>query len=322
MWLDILLLIGGIAGVYFGANWLVDGASSVARKLKVSSMVIGLTVVAFGTSAPELTVSVISAVNGNSGIAIGNAVGSNILNILLILGLSAAIFPLHLQKITVWRDIPMSLVAAVVLLFCMNDAWIDGGSANMISRTEGMILLCFFAIFLYYTFTSAHHMYQEDTKVKERKWLVSVLLILAGLAGLFFGGKFLVSGASSLAIAAGMSESVVGLTIVAFGTSVPELATSLVAAYRKEHDMAVGNVVGSNVFNIFFILGTSATITPMKVSAGSNVDMSLLIAATLILFVSAFTLGKRRIDRSEGIVFILIYIAYVAYLIINDSSHA
>lgn len=319
LFFDILLLVLGIAGVYFGAHWLVDGASSVSRKLNISPLVIGLTVVAFGTSAPELTVSVISSANGNAGIAIGNAVGSNIINILIILGISSLIYPLALNKITIWRDIPMSLVATLVLFFMINDRWLDGSAENVISRTDSIALLFFFAIFLYYTFSGAKgHKPDASVKIKIHSWWLSVILILGGLAGLVLGGRFIVEAATAMAKAAGMSDEMIGLTIVAFGTSIPELATSVVAAFKKHHDIAVGNIVGSNVFNIFLILGVSGLVNPLKVAPGTNIELYILMAATVFLFLSAFTLKKKKIDRLEGAFFVFFYLIFLTYLIIKE----
>lgn len=319
--LNVIFIIAGLALIILSANWLVSGASAIAKKFKVSDMVIGLTIVAFGTSAPELTINIISALNGSTEIAIGNVLGSNIANILLILGISAIIFPLTIQRNTKWKEIPFSLLAAIALLICANDIFVDNATANFLSRIDGLILLLFFIIFMVYTFGIAKVKNGEpvvETTVREMNMFKAIVLIILGLAGLFFGGKYFVEGAVNIATMLGVSESVIGLTIVAIGTSLPELATAIVAAYKKKADIAVGNVVGSNIFNIFFILGVSATIKPLPFVATSNVDIYMVVAASLMLFFSTMTFGKAKMDRIEGVIFVLVYVAYITYLIINS----
>lgn len=312
------LLILGFVLVIKGADFLVDGASSLAKKLGVSALVIGLTIVSFGTSAPELIVNIFASLRGNTDIAIGNIVGSNIVNILLILGVAAVIFPLKVTKGTAWKEIPLSLAAVIAITSIANDKLIDGKSFSDLSRSEGVILLIFFIIFLYYTFGIAKVAGKNETNnVKERKTWLSVLMIIGGLVGLFFGGKWIVDGATVIARSLGVSESLIGLTIVAVGTSLPELATSAVAAYKKNVDIAVGNVVGSNILNIFFILGVSSLIKPLPLNPIMNFDLSVLIATTLLLFLALF-IGKRHvIERWQGGVFIVTYIAYIVFLIIR-----
>jgi cation:H+ antiporter len=319
--LNIIFIIVGLAVIVFSANWLVNGASALAKKYNVSDMVIGLTIVAFGTSAPELTINIISTINGNTEIAIGNVLGSNIANILLILGISAIIFPLSIQKNTKWKEIPFSLLAALALLICANDIFVDHASANQLSRVDGLILLMFFIIFMVYTFGIArvkNGTPEITTPVREMKMVKAIALIVLGLTGLFFGGKYFVEGAVNIATMLGVSESVIGLTIVAVGTSLPELATSVVAAFKKKADIAVGNVIGSNIFNIFFILGVSATIKPLPFISSSNIDIYMVVIASLLLFLSTMTFKKARLDRVEGAIFILVYIAYISYLIIQS----
>lgn len=314
--LNILILVGGIALVIFSANWLVNGASSIAKKIGMSDLVIGLTVVAFGTSAPELTVNLFSALQGNTDIAIGNVLGSNIANILLILGLASLIYPLSVQSNTTWKEIPLSLLAAVVLGIMANDQLIDGSTGGSeVSRTDGLVLLGFFAIFMVYTAELARNQPDTDEGIEQMPLWKSSLLVLAGLLGLFSGGKFLVDAAESIAEQLGMSQKLIGLTIVAVGTSLPELATSLVAAFKKKTDIAIGNVVGSNIFNIFFILGLTSVIQPMPFSPGMNFDILAAIFASFILFLSTIMLGKRQVVRTEGILFLLIYVGYVVYSI-------
>jgi len=314
-----LLLIVGFLLLIKGADYLVEGASSLAKRFKISDLVIGLTIVAFGTSAPELIVNIVSSVQGNSEIAIGNILGSNICNIFLILGISAIIYPLTVSKGTTWKEVPFSLLAAVMVFFLANDAIIDGQGFSMMTRIDGFVLLAFFVIFMYYIFGIAKKgdIPEDMSGLKIRPLRISTLMILGGLAGLVIGGKWVVDSAVQIATAFGVSQSLIGLTIVAIGTSLPELATSAVAAYKKKCDIAVGNIVGSNIFNIFWILGLSSIINPIPFQARSNPDIYMAILASLLLFVAMFVGKRHRLDRWEGVLFILIYIAYIVYLIIQ-----
>ena len=318
--LTYLLFALGFVLLIKGADWLVDGASAIARRFNVSDLVIGLTVVAFGSSTPELFVNIIASARGNTDIAIGNVLGSNIANIFLILGVSSVIYPLAVTKGTVWKEIPFSLLAAIVLLSMANDQILDRADASVLTRIDGLIFLCFFVIFIYYTFSIAERVEGMEAHVPARQygWLRSLLGIIAGLAGLTIGGKWIVDGAIVLATKLGMSESVIGLTIVAVGTSLPELATSAVAAYKKNPEIAVGNVVGSNIFNIFFVLGISAIIRPLPFQTKNNVDIAVVIFTSLMLFFFMFTGEKRSLDRWEGIVCLILYFGYVAFLIFNE----
>jgi cation:H+ antiporter len=319
MLIYILFILGFILLIK-GADFLVDGASAIARRFNVSDLVIGLTVVAFGTSTPELFVNIVASARGNSEIAIGNVLGSNIANILLILGISAAIYPLSVSKGTVWKEIPFSLLAVIILGLMANDRGIDAADISRLTRIDGLVLLAFFSIFLYYSFGIAKAIegLTDHVPAKAQGIAKSFLLILAGLIGLTLGAKWIVDGAVSFAKSLGMSESLVGLTIVAIGTSLPELATSAMAAYKKNVEIAVGNVVGSNIFNIFFVLGVSATIRPLPFQAGSNVDIGVVIASRLFLFLFIFTGKTRSLDRWEGILFLLLYAGYIAFLAIYD----
>ncbi|HAY38817.1 MAG TPA: sodium:proton exchanger [Desulfobacteraceae bacterium] len=310
--------IVGFAVIIKGADFLVDGSSSIARRFRVSELVIGLTVVAFGTSTPELFVNIVASLKGNSEIAIGNILGSNIANILLILGISSIICPLSVTKGTVWKEIPFSLLAAIVLGMMANDQFIDKNGISLLTRIDGLVLLSFFIIFLYYSFSIAKEIEGIETHVplKEHGLAKSVLLVMLGLGGLCFGGDWIVEGAVDLALKLGISQSVVGLTIVAVGTSLPELATSAVAAHRGKPDIAVGNVVGSNIFNIFFVLGVSAVIKPIPFNSRSNIDIGVVILASLLLFTFMFTGQKRSIDRWEGVVSLMLYGAYLVFQII------
>ncbi len=319
MILTYLLLIVGFVALIKGAGLLVDGASSLARRLGVSALVIGLTIVAFGTSTPELIVNIFASIKGNSDIAIGNILGSNIFNILFVLGISAVIYPLAVKKGTVWKEIPLALLAVIVTALMVNDALLDKGSFSALTRIDGLILISFFVIFLYYVFgiSKAEPADSVETTPHIHSLLRSCLMISGGLVGLVLGGKLIVDGAVAIATSLGMSEALIGLTIVAIGTSLPELATSAVAAYKKDVDIAVGNIVGSNIFNIFWILGVSAVIRPLPFSQTLMSDVIMTVVATLLLFATMF-IGKRHIlERWQGICFIALYLGYVAYIVIR-----
>ncbi len=315
--MDFLWLIIGLALILIGANALTDGAASVAKRFHISPLVIGLTIVAFGTSAPELTVSVVSALKGSAGLAIGNVIGSNIFNCLMIVGCTAAIVPKQNSKGSYTKDNTQTRLAAIVLFVCANDQLINGLSANSMSRSEGLLLLCFFAIFMGYTFAIAHNGQAEDTAIPTLSVGRSTLYIIGGLAGLIYGGQCFVDGASGIARSLGVSESVIGLTLVAGGTSLPELATSVVAALKKNPEMAVGNVIGSNLFNVFFVLGCSASITAIPVQGISSLDLGMHIAACLLLFIFGLFFRQRTITRIEGIALVACYIGYTTYLILQ-----
>lgn len=316
------LLVLGLVILVLGAEWLVKGASSIARGFNVSPLVIGLTVVAFGTSMPELTVNVYAAFTGATEISIGNVVGSNIANILLILGVSAAIVPLAVKASTVKWEIPLALLAMVMVLAFGADRMIDGTAVDVITRTDGIALLGFFVIFMFYVFAlmrgeTAPQSEGELTEGKTLSPLPAAGLFVLGLAGLVLGGKLLVDNAVTLASMLGLSEAVIGLTVVAVGTSLPELATSVVAALRKEVDIAVGNVVGSNIFNVFWILGVSSLVAPLPSPPGFLIDAGMGIFATVLLFLALFVGKRGDIDRWQGWAFILIYVAYIAYLLVR-----
>ena len=268
-----------------GADWLVNGASAIARRFNVSDLVIGLTVVAFGTSTPELFVNIVASGKGNTDIAIGNVLGSNISNVFLILGVSAIIYPLSVSKGKVWKEIPFSLLAVIVMGLMANDRWVDGGAYSLLTRIDGLVLLAFFLIFLYYSFSIAQAVEGINEHVPDisHGMAKSFLLVIIGLIGLILGSQWIVDGAVKLATGLGMSESLVGLTIVAVGTSLPELATSAMAAYRRKVEIAVGNVVGSNIWNIFFVLGVSSTIKPLPFQTKSILDIGVVVLASLLL---------------------------------------
>ena len=319
MILNILLLIGGLVLILLGANGLTDGASSVAKKWGVSDLVIGLTIVSFGTSAPELVISSVSAINGSAELAIGNVVGSNIFNILMIIGCVALVMPIKVEKSIMSNEIPLVILSALAMLFCANDIILNGSTTNLISRADGLILLLFFAIFMRYTFSIATKGDSNDSteKVKTMSGLKASIYILGGLAGLIFGGQFFVDGASGIAISMGVSQSIVGLTIVAAGTSLPELATSLTAAFKKNSGIAIGNVIGSNIFNSFFILGCASTIAPLPMGGITNFDMFTMVGASVLFFIVGWLFKKRTITRIEGGLLVACYIAYTTFLVMQ-----
>lgn len=316
MLIDILLITVGMALLIFSANWLVEGASSIAARLGIAPLTIGLTVVAFGTSMPELVVNIMASYSGNSGLAIGNVVGSNTVNVFFILGIAALVRPINVQSKTVRIEIPLSLLAAVILFIMANDSLLDGMAESVLTRTEGLTLIGFFIIFLFYTFNSAKSdPLAPASEVKQRKLWLSIIMIAGGIGGLIIGGKVIVDSAVSMAHMLGVSDTIIGLTVVAVGTSLPELATSVVAAYKGNSDIAVGNVVGSNIFNVFFILGISGTLSPLPFHPAANIDLLVTCLASVLLFVFAVVGPGRRIDRKEGAAFVLIYLGYLAYLI-------
>lgn len=320
MLLNLLLIIVSLGLLVLGAEWLVKGASSLAAKLKVSALVIGLTVVAFGTSMPELTVSVTASLQGSADIALGNVLGSNIANILLILGVCGILGNLKVKSSTVYKEIPLMLAGTILLFAVANDVFLDDGTTNAITRTDGITLLIMFAIFMYYVFSLTKNDKQtqvssESEPISTYGLPLSIGFIGSGLLLLVFGGRLLVDNAVSVAQSAGLSEALIGLTIVAIGTSLPELATSVVAVRRKHNDIAVGNVVGSNIFNIFWILGLSSVITSIPVADGANADFLVAIVAALLLFVIMFVGRKHTITMKEGVVFLLLYAGYTVFLI-------
>ena len=325
--MNILLLIGGLILILLGANGLTDGAASVAKRFRIPSIVIGLTIVAFGTSAPELTVSVASALKGSADIAIGNVVGSNIFNTLMIVGCTALFAPIVITRNTLRKEIPLCILSSVI---CANDIFLDNATENILNRVDGLLLLCFFAIFMGYTFAIAfpkssaapepavpEHTAPEE-EIKLLSWWKSILYIIGGLAALIYGGQLFVNGATGIARSMGVSESIIGLTLVAGGTSLPELATSIVAALKKNPEMAIGNVIGSNLFNIFFVLGCSASITPLHLSGITNFDLFTLVGSSILLWLFGLFFAKRTITRIEGSIMILCYVAYTVVLIYNS----
>lgn len=310
--------IFGLVVLVIGAEALVRGASSLARRFHVSELAIGLTIVAFGTSTPELIVNVFAGMEGNSDIAFGNVIGSNLFNILLILGISGLIRPLIAQHSTTWKEIPLSLLAAIVLWLLVKDIRLLGCDSDMLSRIDSGILLAFFLGFLFYVWKSMKQEPVDETSGEPTLSLpISLGATAIGLFTLFGGGKLVVNYAVELAQLLGVSDKLIALTIVAGGTSLPELATSAVAAYRNKPDIAIGNIVGSNIFNVLFILGVSGTITPLAYPSSFDFDMLVFVAATLALFLFMFTGKRHRLDRWEAGLFLCGYVAYTVWIIQN-----
>jgi cation:H+ antiporter len=286
-----LLIILGFTSLIYGANWLVDGASSLAKKKNVSDLVIGLTIVAFGTSAPELVVNSVASYDGLSDIVIGNIVGSNYFNLFLILGITGLIYPITVQSSTAWKEIPISLAVTVLLFSLANNFFI--GKSSGISRVDGVILLAVFILFLYYVFTQIQQDEAQIPAYKEKSKYKIWGLIFLGLFGLIVGGKLVVDNGISIATELGVSQKIIGLTIIAAGTSLPELVTSIVAALKRNSDIAIGNVIGSNIFNVLLILSISAFTNPIEFNSNFNLDILILISGTVFLLIAMIT-GKRK----------------------------
>lgn len=327
MLLDIVFLIVGPLLILWGANALTDGASSIAKRWGVSDLIIGLTVVAFGTSAPELSISVISAINGNPGLAIGNVVGSNLFNVLVIIGITALFKPIKIEKNIMNNDIPFVLLSSLALLVMGNSPILNSSSISEITRSDGILLLLFLMIFIRYTFSQIQDKPQQketqitfekesDALIEMKLWKAIVFVIL-GLGCLVLGGDWFVDGASGLASALGVSDAIIGLTIVAAGTSLPELATSITAALKGKTGMALGNVIGSNIYNIFLVLGCSATIRQLPFGDINNVDLLVLVGACALFWFFGWFFSKRTITRIEGGILTLSYIGYITYLILS-----
>ena len=316
MLIDILLIILGMALLVKGGDLLVDGSSSLARRYKISELAIGLTIVAFGTSAPELVVSLAAAVKSHPEIALGNVIGSNNFNLFAILGLTGIIAPIAVQKNTVWIEIPFSLLALIILYLLANLNFLPD-ETNTITRVDGVILLLFFGLFLFYVYKSMKTAGNADggPSVKTLSLFKSVVYIVLGLLFLVIGGRVVVNSAVDLARDLDISEKVIALTIVAAGTSLPELVTSVTAIIKKSSDIAIGNIIGSNIFNIFLILGVSASVKPINYSPVFNNDIYLIAFGTVLLFLSMFIGGRRKLDRWQAAVFLVIYAGYIVYII-------
>ena len=317
-----LLLLVGFALLIIGADYFVKGASAISALLRVPPILVGLTIVSFGTSSPEATVSIIAALNENDDVSLGNVVGSNLFNTLFVLGVTAFIAPLLVKSQTIRKEIPFSFLAGITLLVLMADIFLQDSSDNMITRSDGIILLLIFAVFLYYIFElarkSRNDFGEQPSKIeeKDKNRIKNGAFTLGGLAAIVFGGDLVVKNSTEIALSLGMSEALVGLTIVAVGTSLPELVTSAVAAWKKESEIALGNIIGSNIFNILFVLGASATISPIGVNSSLFTDIAILIVYTIVVLI--FALTHLTIGKREGIFLAISYIVYMVYIILRN----
>jgi cation:H+ antiporter len=314
---QFLDLFIGFAILIKGADYLVNGSSSIAKKNGISNLAIGLTVVAFGTSMPELIVSLLSALDGKNDASFGNVIGSNNFNLMFILGIAGLIYPLVVQRNTVKYEVPLSLLAAGILFLLVNDQLVWGAESNMMGRMDSLILLVFFVAFLLYIYRTMKNTndFDQGDEIKIYGTWIATGMIGLGLAMLIGGGTAVVNSATTIAKHYGLSEKLIGLTILAAGTSLPELATSCVAAYRRNTDIAIGNVVGSNIFNIFFILGITGFINPMPYNTAMNFDFYVLGASTVVLMIFMFTLNTRKLDRWEAFMLLCGYFAYTIFLV-------
>ena len=329
--LNVIIVAVGFVMLIKGADFLVNGASSLAKKFKVSDIVIGLTVVAMGTSAPELVVNIISGSSGHDRIIFGNIIGSNVFNIFLILGISAVIYPLTVQKKAIWKEIPYSLFIAIVFFILVNDKLITGGDSNTLSTTDGFILMIFFVVFLTYVFINVtqHPEESDGEEIIMYGSLKTTVMIVLGIVGLIYGGRLIVENAVKIAEAFSMPDELIGLTIIAAGTSLPELATSAVAAFQKKSDLAVGNIVGSNIFNLLLVLGTTVLVNGSLDFPGGanwfdglNNDLYFMMGGIVLLFLFMFTQNKYKLDRVEGFVYLLFFATYFYFILTRDAESA
>jgi len=316
MVIQILLVVVGFACLIFGANWLVDGASALAKKYKVSDLAIGLTIVAFGTSAPELVVNIIGSLNGYSDIVLANIIGSNNFNLFIILGISGLILPITVQSSTAWKEIPISLFAAVIIFFLLND--FHSVEPSYLSRVEGLIMLVPFFLFLFYVFKQLKNEPSIQTDIVHKSLIKIWGLISIGFAGLIAGGQLVVTNSVNIANSLGVSDKIIGLTIIAAGTSLPELVTSVVAATKKNSDIAIGNVIGSNIFNLLLILSVSSILKPIEYNPKFNLDLYILIGGTVFLLAAMLTGQRKKLDRWEAGILLGFYIFYTVYLITKE----
>ncbi len=320
MWIDILWIVAGLVLILVGSDWLVEGASGVARKYGISEFIIGMTIVGIGTSMPELVSSLISAIQGHGDMALGNVTGSNICNILLILGVTALISPIKYTRSNIRKDIPFAILVSlflVVMLYNCFGLFREMGTPG-ISRVDALYLLLIFAVFMIDSFKSAKNgAEEEEASVKPMPMGKAIIFILLGLAGLIFGGQVFVDHTVSIAERFHVSEAFISITLMAVGTSLPELATCVVAAMKGKNQLALGNIIGSNIFNISLIIGASAVISPFEIQSISTVDMAMVVVAAVLLWLAAFTFKKKKLDRVEGAIFLLCYIGYIVYLSMN-----
>lgn len=324
MGLLLLILLGGLALIVIGADWLVDGSTAIARKLKVSEFVIGLTIVGMGTSTPEMVVSFMGALQGNADIAVGNVVGSNIFNVLFILGVTAMVWPMNMTKSNMKRDIPINIGVTLLLIFLGMNKTITGCGNNVLSRLDGALFLILFAVYLITAFRQKPKFPSDAVHTKNIRTPIAVLSILLGLGGLILGGNLFVNYATEIATRIGVSDKFIAVTVLAAGTSMPELATCVAAALKKRGQLALGNILGSNIFNILFILGGSALICPLSFDGGGQpnsgmnyVDLSVLLLSAILLWSSAYTGHRRRLDRADGLILLLVAVGYMIWLFIH-----
>lgn len=318
MFVHLLILIAGLCLILFGANYLVEGSSSVARKYGISEFVIGLTIVGIGTSAPEMVVSFLSSIQDNADMAIGNIVGSNIFNTLLILGVTAVIHPLTITKTNIMRDIPMNIIATMMLILLGLNKLIIGIGTNSLSRIDGIVLLCTFALYMYISFkkdTGDEPGTEDGAKAYSNA--ISIIMIIGGLAGLIVGGRLFVASATALAKLFGVSDAFIAITLMAGGTSLPELATCVIAAFKGKGSLALGNILGSNISNILLILGGSALIRPLALKGITPVDLGMMLLCSIFIFASTYLFKKKQLDRIEGVIFLLMEAGYLAYLFMS-----
>lgn len=319
MMLPVFLLVLGLVVLIFGANYMVEGASALAKKFNISNLAIGLTIVAFGTSAPELVVNSFAAADGYSDIVFGNVIGSNNFNLFIILGITGLISPLAVQSSTAWKEIPISLIAVAILFILVNDSFFSSGNNTILGTLDGLILLFCFLAFLFYVYKQLKNDdIAEENSIKLLSPLKTTLFIIGGLAGLVLGGQLVVNNAIEIAESMGISQKIIGLTILAAGTSLPELATSTVAAAKKNADIAVGNIIGSNIFNIFLILSTASLIKPINFNLNFNQDLYILAGGTLFLLLAMLTGKRRRLDRWEALTLLVSYLGYTTYLVMME----
>ncbi len=316
--LNFILLFVGFLPLIFGSNLLVDGSSSLAKKLKVPVLVIGMTVVAFGTSMPEMVVNIFAAIQGSSDIVIGNVIGSNLFNIMVVLGATALFMAIPVKRSTITVEFPLAILAVVLVLLLGNDRFVESRAFSEVSRGDGVILLLFFCLFLLYNyFLYKKGVSAEHIEIKEHKIIVSVIMIVLGSILLIAGGRMIVITGVFVARHIGISERIIGLTIISIGTSLPELTTSIVAAIKKNHDIAMGNIIGSNIFNIFFVLGLSSIISPVTIGNEANIDIILNAAVTMLILLFIFTNKQRAVKLWHALTLLAGYTGYILYLIIK-----
>ncbi|MFO7867710.1 MAG: calcium/sodium antiporter [Bacteroidales bacterium] len=317
MILPTLLIIIGFTSLIFGANWLINGSTSLAKKIGMSDLAVGLTVVALGTSAPELIVNILSSINGYSDIILGTVIGSNNFNLFVIIGISGIITPIAVKSNTAWKEIPLSLFIAVLFLLVANDFFISSHN-TFISRIDSLILCVAFVLFLLYVFKQMKHDNSQQPKMLRTSTLKTWMLLIAGMTGLVIGGKLVVDNSIHIASELGLSEKIIGLTIIAAGTSLPELVTSVLAAIKKNSDIAIGNVIGSNIFNILLIVSVSSFINPIEFNSHFNTEILIFIAGTAFLLLAMLTGQRKKLDRWEAFILLSFFITYTTFLVIEE----